>query len=82
MKSPGESCPRYHFGMAMTLRIPEELDRQLEEIAAAEHMSKHALLLQAAQQIVERRQRRAQIAGAIDFVLSHDAELLEKLADA
>lgn len=68
--------------MAMTLRIPEELDRQLEEIAAAEHVSKHALLLQAAQQIVERRDRRAQIAGAVDFVLSHDAALLERLADA
>lgn len=68
--------------MAMTLRIPEELDRQLEEIAAAEHVSKHALLLQAAQQIVERRDRRAQISGAVDFVLSHDAALLERLADA
>lgn len=68
--------------MAMTLRIPEDLDRQLEEIAAAEHVSKHALLLQAAQQIVERRGRRTEIAGAIDFVLSHDAVLLERLADA
>ncbi|TQJ30291.1 ribbon-helix-helix domain-containing protein [Microbacterium sp. SLBN-146] len=68
--------------MAMTLRIPEELDRQLEEIAAAEHVSKHTLLLQAAQQIVDRRERRAQIAGAVDFVLSHDAVLLERLADA
>lgn len=68
--------------MAMTLRIPEELDRELEEIAAAEHISKHALLLQAAQLVVDRRDRRKQIMGAIDFVTTHDAVLLERLADA
>lgn len=68
--------------MAMTLRIPEELDRQLEEVAAAEHMSKHALLLQAAQLIVDRRGRREEISGAIDFVTTHDAALLARLADA
>jgi len=68
--------------MAMTLRIPEELDRQLEEIAAAEHISKHALILQAAQSVVERRERSTQIMGAIDFVRTHDAVLLERLADA
>lgn len=68
--------------MALTLRIPEALDRQLEEIAAAEHMSKHALILQAAQQAVDRRSRRGQVADAIAFVVSHDAALLEKLADA
>lgn len=68
--------------MAMTLRIPEELDRQLEELAASEHISKHALLLQAAQLIVDRRSRRHEIAGAIDFVRTHDAELLTRLEDA
>jgi predicted transcriptional regulator len=68
--------------MAMTLRLPDDLDRQLEEIAAAEHISKHALLLQAAQLIVDRRNRREQINGAIDFVRTHDAVLLERLADA
>lgn len=68
--------------MALTLRIPEALDRQLEEIAAAEHMSKHALILQAAQQAVDRRSRHGHVADAIAFVVSHDAALLEKLADA
>lgn len=68
--------------MAMNLRIPEELDRQLEAVAAAEHISKHALLLQAAQLIVDRRERREGISGAIDFVMTHDAELIQRLADA
>lgn len=66
----------------MNLRVPEDLDRQLEEISAAEHISKHALILQAVQSLVERRERSTQIAGAIDFVRTHDAVLLERLADA
>jgi predicted transcriptional regulator len=68
--------------MAMTVRLPEELDAQLEALAAAEHVSKHALLIQAAQSLVERRGRREQIMGAIDFVRTHDAVLLERLEDA
>jgi predicted transcriptional regulator len=68
--------------MAMTLRLPEELDAQLERISAAEHVSKHALLLQAAEALVARRDRGAQIMGAIDFVRSHDADLLQRLEDA
>jgi len=68
--------------MAMTVRLPEELDRKLEAIAAAEHVSKHALVVQGAQLIAERRARGELIAGAIDFVTTHDAELLERLADA
>ncbi|MBN9175312.1 MAG: ribbon-helix-helix protein, CopG family, partial [Microbacterium sp.] len=39
----------------MTVRLPEELDRKLEAIAAAEHVSKHALLVQGAELIAERR---------------------------
>ncbi|QAY61735.1 ribbon-helix-helix protein, CopG family [Microbacterium protaetiae] len=66
----------------MTVRLPAELDAKLEEIAAAEHVSKHALLLQGAQLIAARRDRGAQIAEAVDFVRAHDAELLERLADA
>ncbi len=68
--------------MAMTVRLPEELDRRLEAIAAAEHVSKHALLVQGAELIAERRARGELISGAIDFVTTHDAALLERLADA
>src|SRR5690606_9181653 len=38
----------YHFGMAMNVRLPEELDQRLGELAARRHTSKHALLIQAA----------------------------------
>lgn len=68
--------------MALTVRIPEELDRQLEELAAAQHVSKHALILQGAGLVVERYSRRDEIESGLQFVLSHDAELLQRLEDA
>ncbi|GGF27693.1 hypothetical protein GCM10011399_21230 [Subtercola lobariae] len=68
--------------MAMTVRLPQELDRQLDELAAREHMSKHALLLQGAELVVRARSRREDINRGMDFVLQHDAELLRRLEDA
>jgi hypothetical protein len=64
------------------VRLPPELDAQLEEISALEHVSKHALLLQAAEALVARRDRRSEMLGAIDFVRTHDAALLKRLEDA
>lgn len=66
----------------MNVRIPEDLDRQLDAIAVAAHTSKSALLLQGAQLVVERHARRNVINAAVDFVKSHDAELLKRLEDA
>ncbi|WP_188677902.1 ribbon-helix-helix protein, CopG family [Subtercola lobariae] len=66
----------------MTVRLPQELDRQLDELAAREHMSKHALLLQGAELVVRARSRREDINRGMDFVLQHDAELLRRLEDA
>lgn len=68
--------------MAMTLRLPAELDAELDRISALEHVSKHALLLQAAEALVARKGRRDEIMGALDFVRNHDAELLTRLEDA
>lgn len=45
-----------HKSMAMNLRFPEDLDRGLDQVAAEEHTSKSALLLQGAE-LVLRRQR-------------------------
>ncbi|WP_347345910.1 ribbon-helix-helix protein, CopG family [Microbacterium sp.] len=68
--------------MAMTVRLPAELDAQLEALAARTHTSKHALLLQGAQYVVERAARCGLVDDAVDFVLSHDADLLRRLEDA
>lgn len=68
--------------MAITIRIPDELDASLDAVAKAQHTSKSALLLQGATWVVERHSRREEIDAGLDFVLSHDAELLERLEDA
>jgi predicted transcriptional regulator len=68
--------------VAINLRVPADLDAALESVAAAEHVSKHALLLRGAELVVQRHARRAELDAGFDFVLSHDAELIQRLADA
>ncbi|WP_240630385.1 ribbon-helix-helix protein, CopG family [Specibacter cremeus] len=68
--------------MAMNLRLPEELDRALDKLAAEEHTSKSALLLQGAELVLQRRRRRGDIAAGLDYIAKHDQELLTRLADA
>jgi predicted transcriptional regulator len=68
--------------MAMNLRVPEDLDRRLEQVAAEEHTSKSALLLQGAELILQRHNRSRDINAGTDFVMSHDGELLKRLEDA
>lgn len=68
--------------MAMNLRLPEELDRRLDELAAEEHTSKSALLLQGAELVLQRHRRRREIGEGLGFVMNHDARLLKRLEDA
>lgn len=72
----------YHGYMAMNLRVPEELDRRLERLALEQHTSKSALLLQGAELVLQRHGRGRDIEEGLDFVMSHDAELLKRLEDA
>jgi predicted transcriptional regulator len=66
----------------MTVRLPEELDAQLEAIARARHTSKHAVIIEAAARFASDTSRAAQVNGAVDFVLTNDSALLERLEDA
>ncbi|MDQ6754872.1 MAG: hypothetical protein M3017_16110 [Actinomycetota bacterium] len=66
----------------MNLRLPEELNRKLEQLAAEEHTSKSALLLRGAELVLQRHGRSREITAGLDFVMSHDAELLKRLEDA
>jgi predicted transcriptional regulator len=67
--------------MAMTLRLPEDLNAQLSSLAEDRHVSKHALLLQAAELLVSRENRRAEISAGLDRILTTDADLLKRLAE-
>jgi hypothetical protein len=66
----------------MNLRVQEDLDRRLEQLAAEEHTSKSSLLLQGAELVLQRHRRSREIGEGLDFVMSHDAELLTRLEDA
>jgi predicted transcriptional regulator len=80
---PRSSVPGWYHGcMAMNLRLPADLDRRLDELAAKEHTSKSALLLQGAELLLQRRARNRDIHEGMDFVREHDAELLKRLEDA
>lgn len=68
--------------MAITVRIPEDRDAQLELLAAQEHVSKPSLLLRGARIVVDRASRRDEVDAGLDFVLSHDGDLLKRLEDA
>jgi len=68
--------------MAMTLRLPAELDEQLEALAASEHVSKQTIVTEAVAALVARKGRRRELDAALTWALEHDAELLRRLEDA
>ena len=68
--------------MAMTIRLTDELDEKLERLAAALGVSKQQAVIHAIELSDAKSVRQQQLDEARAFVLSHDAELMEKLADA
>lgn len=68
--------------MAMTVRLPEELDEALGALAKARHTSKHALLIEAAERFASEEQRTADTVAIAHDVAHRYASLLERLADA
>ncbi|WP_417509431.1 ribbon-helix-helix protein, CopG family [Microbacterium sp.] len=68
--------------MAMNVRLPEEIDQQLGELAARRHTSKHALLIQAADRFLREEVTTEQAVGIALNVADRYSELLKKLEDA
>lgn len=68
--------------MAMTVRLPAELDEKLEQIAAARHTSKHAVLIEAANRFVTDEFKTAMVLALTDEAAEDWAELFERLEDA
>lgn len=68
--------------MAMTLRLPEELDRKLEEIARQRHTSKHAVLIEAADRFARTESKTERVLAAIDHISEEYAETMRRLEDA
>lgn len=70
----------YHFGMAMTLRLPDELEKELDAIAAEEGVSKHSLITESARDLVERRRQRTVIWGAVKHVDAKYGDVIDRLS--
>ncbi len=72
----------YHAAVAMTLRMSDELDERLQQLADVQHTSKHSLVLRAVEALVTSEAKADQVMASVDRTLVRDAELLARLADA
>ena len=68
--------------MAMTVRLPEELDARLDEIARSRHTSKHAILLEAATRFANTETKTERVLSIADEVAERYADTLTRLEDA
>ncbi len=65
--------------MAMTLRLDDALDQQIQELADAKGLSKQQLLVLAAGEYVARENRMARTLDNADRVIRENAGLLDRL---
>lgn len=68
--------------MAMTLRLTAEDEIVLERLASQLGLSKQKALIEAMRMVELQSQKQRRLDQAIDFVLTHDKALMERLADA
>lgn len=68
--------------MAMTVRLPADLDAQLGALAAREHTSKHALLIEAADRFVRTHAKTERVLAAVDEIGAEYADAIRRLEDA
>lgn len=68
--------------MAMSLRLPEELDARLEEIARSRHMSKHAVIIEAATRFANSESKTDRVLSLADEITERYAEAITRLEDA
>ncbi|MEV5823999.1 toxin-antitoxin system HicB family antitoxin [Spirillospora sp. NPDC052242] len=64
-----------------SVRIPDELDAKLVELAAADHISVNSAIVRALDEVVARRTQESAIAEAADLVFEDRKELFRRLAD-
>jgi len=65
--------------MAMTLRLPADLDEQLQRLAEAQGLSKQQLLVRAAREFLTRETRTARTLANADRIMRENAGLLDRL---
>jgi predicted transcriptional regulator len=68
--------------MAMTLRLSTEEEQILDRLAKQLNLSKQKALIEAMKMVEQDSARKRRVDQALHFVLTHDKELMERLADA
>ena len=68
--------------MAMTLRLTAEEEQILERLASQLGTSKQKALIEAMKMVEQQAAKKRKLDQALQFVLSHDKELMQRLADA
>ena len=68
--------------MAMTLRLTEQQDKQLTDIANALGISKNKVAMEAIEAFIELEWQKAVVKKVFAEVQVRDKELLDRLADA
>ncbi len=66
--------------MAMTLRLPDDLDQRLQQLADAQGLSKQQLLVHAAREYVDREERTARTLANVDRIVRENTGLLDRLS--
>lgn len=65
--------------MAMNLRIDDELDAALTDLAASEGLSKHEIIRRAVLERHERAGHRAEVDRSSDRLIEHWSDVLDRL---
>jgi predicted DNA-binding protein len=68
--------------MAMTLRLTEELDQNLEATSERLGISKQQAVTKAVEMYINAMAERQQVLDAMDALMVQDKKLMERLADA
>ncbi|MFZ9744450.1 MAG: hypothetical protein ACO3BY_02850 [Aquiluna sp.] len=68
--------------MAMTLRLTAEEEQILERLATQLGTSKQKALIEAMKMVESQSAKKRKLEDALQFVLTHDKELMQRLADA
>jgi predicted DNA-binding protein len=68
--------------MAMTLRLTEELDQNLEATSERLGISKQQAVTKAVEMYIDAMAERQQVLDAMDALMVQDKKLMERLADA
>lgn len=71
---------RYHGRMAMTLRLNDEQDRLLTELARAQGLSKNDAALRAIEEVASRRAHEEKVRTLADQAITRYGPLLDRLA--